>query len=130
VIHDEWPAMRRGRESPLVLAWIADLERTIDGLQIRGPKQAVAFDHWFEQMAERREGRRGRLAEASPLVPPLVWLALLLGGTVVVVYMCFYADRRESAAVQAMMMAAVTTHGDLGAAHHPVPGAAGAGPAA
>jgi hypothetical protein len=75
VIHDEWPAMRRGRESPLVLAWIADLERTIDGLQIRGPKQAVAFDHWFEQMAERREGRRGRLAEASPLVPPLVWLA-------------------------------------------------------
>jgi hypothetical protein len=130
VIHDEWPAMRRGRESPLVLAWIADFERTIDGLQIRGPKQAVAFDHWFEQMAERREGRRGRLAEASPLVPPLVWLALLLGGTVVVVYMCFYADRRESAAVQAMMMAAVTTHGDLGAAHHPVPGAAGAGPAA
>jgi Protein of unknown function (DUF4239) len=75
VIHDEWPAMRRGRESPLVLAWIADFERTIDGLQIRGPKQAVAFDHWFEHMAERREGRRGRLAEASPLVPPLVWLA-------------------------------------------------------
>jgi Protein of unknown function (DUF4239) len=109
VIHDEWPAMRRGHESPLVLGWIADIERTIDGLEIRGAKQAVAYDHWFERMTERREGRRGRLAEASPLVPPLVWVALLLGGTVILVYMCFYADRKESAVVQAMMMAAVVT---------------------
>jgi multisubunit Na+/H+ antiporter MnhB subunit len=109
VIHDEWPAMRRGHESPLVLGWIADIERTIDGIDVRGAKQAVAYDHWFEQMAERREGRRGRLAEASPLVPPLVWVALLLGGAVILVYMCFYADRRESAVVQTMMMAAVVT---------------------
>ncbi len=68
-----------------------------------------AFDHWFDQSAERREGRRGRLAEAEPLVPRLVWLALFLGGGLIIVYMCFYADPREPAFVQALMVGSVTT---------------------
>jgi vacuolar-type H+-ATPase subunit I/STV1 len=59
-------------------------------------------------MADRREGRRGRLGEAEPLVPVLVWLALFLGGALVITYMCFYADPAESAVVQGMMIGAVT----------------------
>jgi len=63
----------------------------------------------FDQAAERSEGRRGRLAKAEPLVPSLVWLALLPGAALVVAYMCFYADPAEPAVVQAMMIGAVTT---------------------
>jgi hypothetical protein len=109
VIHDEWKAMRDGGESPLVDAWLARIEATVEGIQPRGDTQRVAYDHWFNQAAERREGRRGRLSEAEPLVPPLVWLALFLGGALIVAYMCFYADPAEPVVVQAMMMGAITT---------------------
>lgn len=81
----------------------------MDRIPIQGGRQLVAYEHWFDQMADRREGRRGRLAEAEPLVPALVWLALFLGGVLVVAYMCFYADPAESAVVQGMMIGAVTT---------------------
>jgi Protein of unknown function (DUF4239) len=109
VIHDEWRTMRGQRESSLVDGWLARIERTVDRTQLHGDKQRLAFDHWFDQSAERREGRRGRLAEAQPLVPRLVWLALFLGGGLIIVYMCFYADPREPAFVQALMVGSVTT---------------------
>jgi hypothetical protein len=109
VVHDEWNTMRDGRESPVVNGWLARFEQTVDGIQLRGEEQRVAYDHWFAQAAERREGRRGRLAEAQPLVPSLVWLALFLGGALIIAYMCFYADPAEPAVVQAMMIGAVTT---------------------
>jgi hypothetical protein len=109
VIYDEWETMRDERESPLVNGWLTRIEQTIDAVQVNGEKQQVAYGHWFDQAADRREGRRGRLAEAEPLVPPLVWLALFLGGALIVTYMCFYADPAEPAFVQALMMGGVTT---------------------
>jgi hypothetical protein len=109
VINDEWRTMRHEHDSPLVDDWLARIEQTIDRIQLRGDKQRVAYDNWFEQAAERREGRRGRLLEAEPLVPTLVWLALFLGGAMIVAYMCFYADPGEPVVVQALMMGAVTT---------------------
>jgi hypothetical protein len=109
VVHDEWHTMRDERASASVDGWLSRIERTVDGIPIQGSRQLVAYEHWFDQMADRREGRRGRLTEAEPLVPTLVWLALFLGGALVVAYMCFYADPAESALVQGMMIGAVTT---------------------
>jgi Protein of unknown function (DUF4239) len=109
VVHDEWKTMRDDRESPLVDDWLSRIDGTVDGMQLHGKKQQLGFDHWFDQSAERREGRRGRLAEADPIVPPLVWLALLLGGGLIIVYMCFYADPSEPTFVQALMIGGVTT---------------------
>jgi hypothetical protein len=109
VIHDEWDAMRDERASASVDSWVGRIERTVDGMRLNSAKEQVALDHWFDQMAERREGRRGRLDEAEPLVPTLVWLALFLGGALVVAYMCFYADPSEPAVVQGLMIGAVTT---------------------
>jgi hypothetical protein len=109
VIGDEWSTMREERASPVVDGWLTHIEQTIDGIRLRTDNERVAYDHWFDQQAERREGRRGRLAEASPLVPSLVWLALFLGGALVIAYMCFYADPAEPIVVQAMMIGVVTT---------------------
>ena len=109
VIRDEWETMRHERASPRVEAWLLRIDRTVDGIQPRGNRQRVAYEHWFDQAAERREGRRGRLSEAEPLVPGLVWLALILGGALIVGYMCFYADPAEPILVQALMIGVVTT---------------------
>lgn len=108
VVAEEWPAMRHQRESKLVQGWLAALDTSIARVDIRGQKQTVAYAHWLDQNAERREGRRGRLAEAAPFVPPPIWLVLILGAVLLVGYMCFYADRRERFLVQAMMIGAIT----------------------
>ena len=108
VVRDEWGTMRHGRESPVVDRWLEQIEQTVDRLRLNGERQRVAYEHWFDQASERREGRRGRLAEAAPFVPPLVWLALILGGFLIIAYMCFFTDRGERMIVQAMMMGAIT----------------------
>jgi Protein of unknown function (DUF4239) len=108
VVADEWRTMKDGRASPLVDGWLADLDTTAERLDISGEKQAAGFGAWLEQSASRREGRRGRLAEAAPFVPPPLWMVLILGAGLVLGYMCLYADRREPWPVQAVMIGAVT----------------------
>jgi hypothetical protein len=109
VIHDEWRTMRDARESPLVNRWLLQIENTTDAVRLRGETEIVAYGHWFDETAQRREGRRGRLAEAKPLVPLFVWLALLVGGALVIVFMCCFADPAEVWFAQATMMVAVAT---------------------
>jgi hypothetical protein len=108
VIADEWRTMRDDRQSPLVERWIGDLDHTIERLDVSGSRQATAYNHLFMEHAERREGRRGRLAEAAPFVPPPLWLVLSVGALFVLVFMAFYADRGEGRITQALMMGAVT----------------------
>ena len=108
VINHEWRAMREQRESAIVQGWVVRLERTIEGIEVRSEKQGIAYGQWFDRAAERREGRRGRLAEAFPYVPSIVWAALILGGCLLLIYVCFFADRGERWLVQSLMMASVT----------------------
>ena len=60
-------------------------------------------------LTARQEGRRGRLAKASPFVPPVMWLVLILAGALVLTFVCFFADRAERPAVQVLSMTAVAT---------------------
>lgn len=108
VVNQEWRTMREQRESSVVQEWVVRLERAIEGIEIRNEKQGIAYGQWFDRASERREGRRGRLAEAFPYVPAIVWAALILGGLLLLIYVCFFADRGERWLVQALMMATVT----------------------
>jgi hypothetical protein len=107
VISDEWPTMREGRTSPVVDARVTALERGAERAPISGPKQTAALEQWFTLNEERRQGRQGRIAEASPIVPPLVWLILIIGAVVVIATVGFFADSEEAAFPQATMMAVV-----------------------
>jgi Protein of unknown function (DUF4239) len=107
VIDDEWPTMKDHRESSLVQAWLARIDTRGERGDLAGRDEAVAFGHWLDQSAARREGRRGRLAEARPFVPLPLWFVLILGAVLVVVFMCFFADRSERFFVQAMMIGAI-----------------------
>jgi hypothetical protein len=107
VISKGWPAMREGKGSPAVDARVTALERSGEGVQLSGAKQVAAYDHWFALNEERRKGRQGRIGEASPLVPPVVWLILIIGAVVVIAAVGLFADRREGPVTQAAMIAAV-----------------------
>lgn len=97
------------RASARVDGWLDEFERTICGIEPVTAKQEAVHGHWLSQAAERQEGRRGRLAEAAPVVPPVVWAVLILAGLLVIGYICFYADPAEPVLVQAFMMTTVTT---------------------
>jgi hypothetical protein len=56
---------------------------------------------------ERRHGRQGRIGKAEGLVPPVIWLILILGAVVVVASVALFADPDEAAVTQAAMAAGV-----------------------
>jgi hypothetical protein len=107
VVASEWPAMREGEASDVVDARVTALEESAARIALEGAKQHAAYDHWFALNEERRKGRRGRIAQASGLVPPVLWLILIVGAVVVIGVVGFFADPREARVTQATMIAAV-----------------------
>src|SRR5262245_6330211 len=108
VVSKEWPAMREGNTSPVVDARVTALETSAEQIHLSGAKQLAAYDQWFALNEERRKGRQGRLAASSPLVPPVIWLILIIGAVVVIATVGFFADSREAPVPQAAMIAAVS----------------------
>ena len=108
VVSDEWPRMREGRESDVVVGWLARIESTVDAMPLDTVRIEVAFDHWLDEMAVRREGRRARLAGATPTIPVAVWLILVLGAGLTIAYLVVFADRRERWSTQAVMAGSIT----------------------
>ena len=68
----------------------------------REARQEAAYAQWFDEVAQRRDGRRERLAEASPFLPMPMWLALGIGAMLTLGYMVAQADRREGVVIQAI----------------------------
>ncbi len=108
VVSDEWPQMRQGRESDVVLGWISRMETTVNEMPIQDAKSEIALSHWLDEMAVRREGRRARLAEATPTIPAAVWLMLILGAVLTIAYLVVFADRRERWWTLAVMVGSIT----------------------
>lgn len=102
VVEDEWPAMRDGRSSDLVQSWIDKVGHEFAIAEPHGVREETAYAQWFDEQAQRREGRRERLAEASPQVPLPLWFVLCIGASLTLAYMSAQADRREGVLVQSI----------------------------
>jgi Protein of unknown function (DUF4239) len=109
VIEDEWPSMSKGRSSELVQSWIDKLGHEFAIAEPHGAREETAYAQWFDQQAQRRDGRRERLAEATPLVPLPLWFVLGIGASLTIAYMCAQADRREGVLIQSLPIAFVST---------------------
>lgn len=110
VIAFEWPAMADGHASPLVQGWVLGFDRTF----ARAPssddeKVGAAYGAWFGSMQQRQDGRQGRIDEAQPFIPPLVWVFLWSGGLLVICFVWLFADRSERAFAQAALPVGVAT---------------------
>jgi len=116
VVYDEWPAMQDGHPSALVESWVDTLHDDFTAAAPHDARQEAAYAQWFDEVAERRDGRRERLAEATPFLPVPLWLALGIGATLTLGYMVAQADRREGPVIQALpigFVAALVTAGLL-----------------
>jgi hypothetical protein len=116
VVNDEWPAMEDGHASDLVESWVDRLHGDFTAAAPKDARQEAAYAQWFDETAQRRDGRRERLAEATPFLPMPLWLALGIGATLTLGYMVAQADRREGVVIQAIpigFVAALVTAGLL-----------------
>lgn len=109
VVNAEWRTMRDQRTSPLVRSWIGAVEHSFQIVDVRGGKQSAAFQNWATVNQARQNGRRGRLAQAAPFVPPPVWFFLIAGGLLVIVFVGFFADSRERRSSQTLLIVTMTT---------------------
>jgi hypothetical protein len=74
----------------------------------RTARQEAAVGQWFDEEAVRRDGRRGRIAEATPFVPVPLWVLLGPGAFLVLAFMCVQADAGERPWVQGITIGSVT----------------------
>jgi hypothetical protein len=83
VVSDEWPAMARGESSAAVQHWVDTTVAHFGAINPQNATQEAAASQWFDQQAQRRDGRRARLAEAQPSVPQPLWIVLGIGATAI-----------------------------------------------
>lgn len=84
VVNREWPAMRNGHPSPSVDYWIGAYRAAFGRLDLRSPREQLSFQDLLSLANTRTSGRQQRLSQATPSVPTPLWLALVLGGCIVV----------------------------------------------
>jgi Protein of unknown function (DUF4239) len=113
VIADEWPKMKHAGRSRLVDHWALALERAVEGADFANPRENQAYSDAAELDRTRQESREERLIEAEPFVPPLLWVALITGGTMLLAYMCSFANRSIRAPLQLILVSAVAMIGTL-----------------
>lgn len=107
VIHDEWPRMATGESSPVVDRWVDQLDDDMVAQPVTTSKEIEVFNTWFSRAAERQDGRRGRLAESAPYVPPFVWAMLVLLFVVVVGYQVLFVSPKTPLIPQVLGVSAV-----------------------
>ena len=107
VVRQEWPAMRRGRRSLVVDGWIARYRDLFNRFDLRSERNRLGFEELLTEARNRTDGRRERLSQVTPSVPPPLWIALILGGSVAVLLLLGMADRRERLWVHGALVAGV-----------------------
>ena len=109
VVHQEWPAMERGEGGDAINPWALALFRSMKASDPRTAGEQAAYSKWLDQTSDREAARNDRLHGAEGIIPSTIWIVLILIALVVFAYMLFFADPREGAFAQAMLMGSATT---------------------
>ncbi len=109
VVHQEWPQMQSGAAGDTINPWALALFRSLKAAQPKAATEQSAYDKWLDQTSVREEARLDRIHGAAGIIPTSIWIVLFLTGSVVFVYMLFFADSAEMARSQAMLIGSATT---------------------
>jgi hypothetical protein len=103
----EWLTMRDGDHSERVDHWVNAIDDTLRRFDLRSAREQVAFADLLSEADARTEGRRERLSQSEPSVPAPLWVVLILGGCVTVLFQLAMVDPRERRLVQGGMIVGV-----------------------
>jgi hypothetical protein len=109
VVDQDWPAMRDESRSEVTDKWSLALQNVFLAVRVVTPKEQVAFSNLLSLRDKRIDGRRQRLAEATPIITTPVWFFLGLAALLNIGFVLLFIDRRgESLVMQLVMMGCVT----------------------
>jgi len=106
VINQEWDTMSRGHASKNAQAEFDKLWKVYRQLPVDDLRQMAAQTETLRRMNELSESRQLRLLGARSQIPPILWIALVLGGIGTVGFSYFFGAR--SIGLQAVMIAIFT----------------------
>ena len=109
VVHQEWPRMESETIGDTINPWALALFRSLKGAQPEAATEQSAYEKWLDQTSVREAARLDRIHGAVGIIPTSIWIVLFLTGSVVFVYMLFFADSAEMARSQAMLIGSATT---------------------
>jgi hypothetical protein len=85
VVEEEWPLMRQGKRSLRAHAVIEDLRGSIqDGYKTSSDAQQGFYAELLSVMDQLEEDRDMRLAIVGPSLPLILWVAMVVLGTIIV----------------------------------------------
>ena len=104
----QWDLMESGTLREQINPWAIELFRTLQTVQPETATEQSAYDKWLEQTSAREEARSDRIHGAVGVIPTPLWAVLFFSAALIFVFMLFFADSGERAAVQAMLIGSVT----------------------
>lgn len=107
VTYSEWPAMRDGQTSPLVVPWINRWDEVLRRFNPKGDRERIAFSHFEIEDDARTNAGVARFRAATPSVPAPLWFVLILGAVLGVALQLAVSDPRERRVVQVALVGAV-----------------------
>ncbi len=91
VVKSEWPAMARGQASPAASDALAHVAKAILDISAKDLYSAALFRESLKLIAQVDDNRNERLDSANGSVPPILWLALVMGALIALGYPAFFA---------------------------------------
>ncbi len=86
VVEDEWPLLERGGSSPRVGTLLDELRRAVQGVEPRTDAQDVLRAEALGELDELEEDRVFRLVLVREGLPYILWVVLVVGGTLTVAF--------------------------------------------
>jgi Protein of unknown function (DUF4239) len=86
VVEEEWPLMREGRTSPRAGELADELRDSIQDFEPRTEAEQALRSEGLAQLDDLDEARALRLLEVREGLPPILWVVLIVGGVLTVVF--------------------------------------------
>jgi hypothetical protein len=106
VIDDEWERMSDGEESPAAHAALDGLRGIYVDMQPAPGSEERIYQESLRRMSDLSDSRSSRLHDSTTGVPHIMWVVLILGGVITVVFTYFFGAK--SLAAQSLMTAGLT----------------------
>jgi ABC-type multidrug transport system fused ATPase/permease subunit len=108
LVNDEWDRMSCGGMSDKVTNVLNNMWASFSAYQARTPTEQAFFEESIRKLNDLGEARRTRLMDARLGVHPLIWIVLMAGGVVTMVFISFFgAENLKAQMTMALMLAAL-----------------------
>jgi hypothetical protein len=103
----QWDRMENGTLGEQLNPWGTKLFHTLQDADPQTATEQAAYSKWLDERSAREDARSDRIHGAIGVIPVPLWLVLFFISALIVLYMLFFADSGERAAVQALLMGTV-----------------------